>query len=73
MLRLVAGALVYSRYNWLTRWMMRRIARKEGGDTDTARDYEYTDWDALRRDVEIFLAHAVPAAPAPRPREPAGV
>ena len=25
----VAGRLAYSKYGWLTRWMMRRIARKE--------------------------------------------
>ena len=43
----VAGALPYTRYNWLKRWMMRRIAAKAGGDTDTSRDYEYTDWQAL--------------------------
>ena len=26
---------------------MRRIAAKEGGDTDTSRDYEYTEWKAV--------------------------
>lgn len=31
---------------------MKRIARKEGGDTDTSRDWEYTDWDS----VEAFAA-----------------
>ena len=40
----VAGRLAYSKYSWLTRWMIRRIARKEGGPTDTSRDYELTDW-----------------------------
>jgi len=44
----VAGALLYTRYWSLKRWMMRRIAAKAGGDTDTSRDYEYTDWSALR-------------------------
>jgi len=39
-----AGALRYSAYGWLTRLMMRRIARKEGGPTDTDADVEYTDW-----------------------------
>jgi menaquinone-dependent protoporphyrinogen oxidase len=28
---------------------MRRISAKEGGDTDTSRDYEYTDWAAVDR------------------------
>lgn len=46
--RTVAGALPYSRYNWLKRWVMVRMVRKAGGDTDTSRDYEYTDWADLR-------------------------
>lgn len=45
-----AGALRYSEYSFLKRLMMKRIARKATGDTDTGRDYEYTDWD----DVEAF-------------------
>jgi menaquinone-dependent protoporphyrinogen IX oxidase len=31
---------------------MRRIARKAGADTDTSRDYEYTDWAAVDALVE---------------------
>jgi menaquinone-dependent protoporphyrinogen oxidase len=46
---LIAGALPYSKYNFLIRFVMQRISAKEGGDTDTARDYEYTDWDAVDR------------------------
>jgi menaquinone-dependent protoporphyrinogen oxidase len=52
---LVAGALVYTRYNFLVRFVMRRISRKEGGDTDTSRDYEYTDWSAVERFAVEFL------------------
>jgi menaquinone-dependent protoporphyrinogen oxidase len=38
---------------------MRRIVRKAGGDTDTSRDFEYTDWDDLRTFVNEFAdAHA---------------
>jgi menaquinone-dependent protoporphyrinogen oxidase len=44
---LFAGALAYSRYGWLTKRVMRWISRREGGDTDVSRDYEYTDWDAV--------------------------
>jgi menaquinone-dependent protoporphyrinogen oxidase len=50
----VAGALPYTRYNPLTRWLMRRIVAKAKGDTDTSRDYEYTDWDAVRRFASAF-------------------
>lgn len=46
--KIVAGALPYTRYNWITRWMMRRIVARAHGDVDTSRDYEYTDWDDLR-------------------------
>ncbi len=45
-----AGALAYSQYGLLKTWIMRRIAKAEGGDTDTSQDYEYTDWD----DVDAF-------------------
>jgi menaquinone-dependent protoporphyrinogen oxidase len=52
----VAGGLPYTRYNFITRWFMRRIAEKEGNATDTTRDHEYTDWDALARFADSFLA-----------------
>src|SRR5574341_592421 len=35
--KLVAGAVLYTRYNWLKRWVMRRIVGKAGGATDTTR------------------------------------
>jgi menaquinone-dependent protoporphyrinogen oxidase len=46
---LVAGALKYTKYNFIIRFVMRRIAAANGGDVDTSRDYEYTDWEALDR------------------------
>jgi menaquinone-dependent protoporphyrinogen oxidase len=59
----VAGALLYTQYGWLKRRMMKRIAEKAGGDTDTTRDYEYTDWADLRL-FTIEFAGLVPAAEA---------
>jgi menaquinone-dependent protoporphyrinogen oxidase len=50
----VAGALAYSRYNFVTRALMRRVAAQAGGDTDTAHDYEYTDWQALAEFATSF-------------------
>jgi menaquinone-dependent protoporphyrinogen oxidase len=50
----VAGALLYTQYNWVIRWVMKRIARNAGGDTDTSRDYEYTDWNELRGFASAF-------------------
>jgi menaquinone-dependent protoporphyrinogen oxidase len=46
---LFAGALVYTKYGWLKRRVMRAISRREGGDTDMARDYDYTDWQAVNQ------------------------
>lgn len=51
----VAGALAYSQYNFVMRFIMKRIARKSGSDTDTSRDYEYTDWTALDRLAEDLV------------------
>ncbi|MDD9964812.1 MAG: flavodoxin domain-containing protein [Myxococcales bacterium] len=52
----VAGALRYSEYSWLKRMLMKRIAAKESGDTDTSRDYEYTDWEAVTAWAKHFYA-----------------
>jgi menaquinone-dependent protoporphyrinogen oxidase len=52
--KVVAGALPYTRYNLLTRWIMRRIVARAGGDVDTTRDYEYTDWTDLRAFATSF-------------------
>lgn len=46
--RTVAGAIPFTRYGWLKRTVMRRIARKMGMATDTSRDYVFTDWDDLK-------------------------
>jgi len=43
----VAGALLYTRYNFFIRFVMKRISRKAGGDTDTSRDFDYTNWSDL--------------------------
>jgi len=51
----VAGALKYTEYDWLKRMVMKSIVKKEGGDTDTSHDYEYTDWPALKETVLDFL------------------
>lgn len=57
MVACVAGALRYSRYGWLERWIMQRIARYKGSpDTDTSRDYVYTDWRDVKRFAEELAA-----------------
>lgn len=60
---LFAGALPYSRYNPFLRFLMKLIAAAAGSDTDTSRDYEYTDWQAVDRFAIDFAAHmAMPVA-----------
>ncbi len=45
----LAGALRYRQYNPFIRFLMRLIVGAAGGETDTSRDYEYTDWAAVDR------------------------
>jgi menaquinone-dependent protoporphyrinogen oxidase len=58
-----SGALRYSRYGLLTRWIMKRISARTGGPTDTSRDYEFTDWAAVDR-FAAELADALAREPA---------
>lgn len=57
--KVVAGALPYTKYPWWKRYLMRRIVAKQHGDTDTSRDYEYTDWRDLEAFAAGFAAHVV--------------
>jgi len=59
--KIVAGALLYTRYNWFIRLMMRRIVARAHGDTDTSRDYEYTDWSDVRAFGQEFARRVVPS------------
>jgi menaquinone-dependent protoporphyrinogen oxidase len=64
-----AGALKYTQYGLLTRFVMKRIAAAEGGSTDTTRDHDYTDWDAVAAFADAFaelLADASAASAAAR-------
>lgn len=56
----VAGALLYTKYNFIVRFVMKRIVKKKGGSTDTSRDHEYTDWAALDRFVGDLLHELAP-------------
>ena len=56
--RAVAGALMYSKYNFVVRFAMRMIASRVGAPTDTSRDYEFTDWEALDRLVDAVVQEA---------------
>jgi menaquinone-dependent protoporphyrinogen oxidase len=51
-----AGRLAYTAYNPVIRFLMRRIARREGGPTDTTRDHELTDWKAVAALADTIVA-----------------
>jgi menaquinone-dependent protoporphyrinogen oxidase len=52
-----SGALLYTRYNFLKRQLMKKIAKDKGSaDLDTTRDYVYTEWDGVKHFTEDFLA-----------------
>jgi menaquinone-dependent protoporphyrinogen oxidase len=56
MVGLSAGALLYTQYGFIKRYVMKRIARHKGSpDTDTSRDYVYTEWENVKRFAEEFL------------------
>lgn len=42
-----AGALRYPRYRWFDRVMIQLIMRMTGGETDTSKEVEYTDWNKV--------------------------
>ena len=56
-----AGALPFSRYGAFKRLLMLLFVGLGGGDTDTSRDYEYTDWDAVERFAEAFAQRLRPS------------
>ena len=58
---LFGGALLYRKYGFLKRLMMKKIVSSKPGNlsTDTSRDHEYTDWDQVRRFAEDFLQRLV--------------
>jgi menaquinone-dependent protoporphyrinogen oxidase len=43
----IAGAIKYTKYNFLLRWYMKKASRMNGGSTDTTRDHEYTNWEQV--------------------------
>ena len=60
---LFGGALLYTHYGFIKRHIMKKIACDKGNpDTDTSRDYVYTEWDGVKRFVEEFLETLVPEA-----------
>jgi menaquinone-dependent protoporphyrinogen oxidase len=67
--KIVAGAVPYTRYGWLKRLVMRRKMKQAGGETDVTRDHEYTDWADLRQFAGTFYELC---GGRPAPVEPPG-
>ncbi|SJL84875.1 menaquinone-dependent protoporphyrinogen IX dehydrogenase [Vibrio palustris] len=42
-----AGALYYPRYGWFDKMMIRFIMNMTGGETDTSKEVEYTNWEKV--------------------------
>jgi len=53
---LVGGAIAYTKYGPLLRWIMKQIAKRNGGPTDTSRDHELTNWSQVEWFAERFTA-----------------
>ncbi|CNJ20802.1 protoporphyrinogen oxidase [Yersinia rohdei] len=51
-----AGALRYPRYRWIDRVMIQLIMRMTGGETDTSKEVEYTDWQQVSSFAQDFSA-----------------
>lgn len=62
-----AGALMYTKYGYFTRWLMILINGWRLGASDTSRDIEFTDWKQVAKFTEDFV-NQVETNP-----EPAGV
>ena len=51
----IAGAMEYTKYSPITRWIIKRISQKEGGPADATRDYEYTNWSQVGRFADRYI------------------
>lgn len=52
--KIVPGALLYSRYNFFDKHMMKLIMHITKGETDVTKDIDYMDWDALESFVQTL-------------------
>jgi menaquinone-dependent protoporphyrinogen oxidase len=57
-----AGALRYSAYGPIKRQVVRAFAAVAGHDTDTAKDYDYTDWKAVDAFATAFAERLTSAS-----------
>ena len=53
-----AGGLPSRHYNWFLRFIMKQISTSAGHTTDTSRDHEFTNWNAVREFADDIAALA---------------
>ena len=63
MVATIAGAMAFTKYPLLLRWLLREISRRNGGPTDTSRDHELTDWKQVTSFAKRFGRRVAPALP----------
>lgn len=64
---LFGGALLYTQYGYAKRMVIKGIAARQGLPTDTSRDWDFTDYEAVRH-FAADAAHLISAgAPSPDP------
>ena len=56
MTELIGGAMAYTKYGPLLRWVMKQIAKRNGRPTDTSLDHEMTDWAQVAHFADRFTA-----------------
>ena len=49
-----AGAVMFSRYGFVRRLIMKMVMRRSGMKVDAAHDHEYTNWEAVDRFAAAF-------------------
>ena len=49
-----AGALLYPRYSWFDKKMIQLIMKMTGGETDTSKEVEYTNWKKVSQFAQKF-------------------
>ncbi|MDP8052256.1 menaquinone-dependent protoporphyrinogen IX dehydrogenase [Pasteurella atlantica] len=49
-----AGSLLYPKYSWYDRLIIQFIMRLTGGETDTSKEVEYTDWQRVNDFAQKF-------------------
>jgi menaquinone-dependent protoporphyrinogen oxidase len=66
---MIGGAMAYTKYGVILRWIMKQIAKQSGAPTDTSRDHELTDWTqvwnlAARFEARLGGSPSLPPEPA---------